>query len=86
MHAIHIGPAKGLNQVRTPKHGSIVAGRMSLHMTLNDGRQVQIALDSWADMVQLAHDMLGQIPNIELTLLTLGDIMRWAKKQDEGQA
>lgn len=60
MHVIMSGPCKDLSRVRTVRHGSLTVEGQSLVFRANDGKQVQIALDSRDDVARLAAELLAE--------------------------
>lgn len=92
-HAAMYGPARDLNRVRTVHHGSIEPRGATLRFMSNAGNQVSVVLGSYAEVAELAADMLAEIPGArssdtrttpsgdsELLQVLVSVIRLWAKR------
>lgn len=62
MHATFTGPVKDLKRARAHKHGSLRAEGLSLLFKSNGGEQVQLTLDCSLGVIDLAFQLLAQVP------------------------
>ena len=84
VHSILVGPAEDLRRVRCPKHGGLEASGRGLMFKLNDGRRVALVVDDYAALMELAADMIAQVPEAQGSI-QMGFAQRalrtWAEQQ-----